>query len=500
MRMSMGLQARQLQTQKLAPRMIQSMEILQLHALALQERIEQEMNENPLLEQQSADPLAPEETEDDAEENTKDTRSENEKELVVDNEHDNQEDFERLQNMISELPNTFDESFRRSANRIQEESDRRHDLMANAVARPESLNDFLLHQLAEMDIDDRIEQIAERIISTLDARDGGYLRTPLADLLPAGHTEEDLQLAETALELVQSLEPVGIAARSLSECLLKQVKPSFPHHEEMETLIKNHLEDLAENRLPQIAKKTGYSIDLIQTVREELHVLNPKPGAAFMETYVPNVTPDIILEQDENGEYQVRLDDDRVPQLYISEYYRKRLQDPQATDEEKEFIKNKINSAQWLIDSIEQRRSTLTKVAEAIVKHQKKFLDDGPEAIEPLKMQQIADIVGVHVTTVSRAVDDKWIQTPRGILPLRRFFVGGTQTEDGEDVAWDTIRLKLQELIDKEDKSDPLSDEKLVEELKKAGMSVARRTVTKYRKRMGIPSSRQRRDWSLVKK
>jgi RNA polymerase sigma-54 factor len=500
MRMSMGLQARQLQTQKLAPRMIQSMEILQLHALALKERIEQEMAENPLLEQQDSDPLAPDDSEEDFDANSKDTRSENEKELVVDNDHDNQEDFERLQNMISELPNTFDESFRRSANRIQEDSDRRHDLMANAVSRPESLNDFLLHQLSEMDIDDRVEQIAERIISTLDARDGGYLRTPLADLLPAGHSEEDLQLAEKALEVVQSLEPVGIAARDLGECLLRQVKPTFPHHDEMQTLIKSHLEDLAENRLPQIAKKTGYSIDLIQTVRDELHVLNPKPGAAFMETYVPNVTPDIILEQDENGEYQVRLDDDRVPQLFISEYYRKRLQDPNSTPEEREFIKNKINGAQWLIDSIEQRRSTLTKVAEAIVKHQKKFLDDGPEAIEPLKMQQIADIVGVHVTTVSRAVDDKWIQTPRGILPLRRFFVGGTQTEDGEDVAWDTIRLKLQELIDKEDKSDPLSDEKLVEELKKAGMAVARRTVTKYRKRMGIPSSRQRRDWSLVKK
>ena len=279
-----------------------------------------------------------------------------------------------------------------------------------------------------------------------------------------------------------------------------QIKPSFPHYEEMQTLIESHLEDLAENRLPQIAKKTGYSIELIQTVRDELHVLNPKPGAAFMETYVPNVTPDIILEEDDSGEYRVRLDDDRVPTLYISEYYRKRLQDKESTAEEREFIKGKINSAQWLIDSIEQRRSTLTKVAQAIVEHQKKFLDEGPEAIEPLKMQQIADKVGVHVTTVSRAVDDKWIQTPRGILPLKRFFVGGTQTEDGEDVAWDTIRLKLQELIDKEDKSDPHSDEKLVEELKRAGMTVARRTVTKYRKRMGIPSSRQRRDWSLVKK
>lgn len=139
-------------------------------------------------------------------------------------------------------------------------------------------------------------------------------------------------------------------------------------------------------------------------------------------------------------------------------------------------------------------------MAQAIVEHQRKFLDEGPESIEPLKMQQIADKVGVHVTTVSRAVDDKWMQTPRGILPLKRFFVGGTQTEDGDDVAWDTIRIKLQDLIDKEDKSDPFSDEKIVDELKKAGMNVARRTVTKYRKRMGIPSSRQRRDWTLPRK
>lgn len=142
----------------------------------------------------------------------------------------------------------------------------------------------------------------------------------------------------------------------------------------------------------------------------------------------------------------------------------------------------------------------MTKVAQAIVEHQTRFLDEGPEAIEPLKMQQIADRVGVHVTTVSRAVDDKWMQTPRGILPLRKFFVGGTQTEDGEDIAWDTIRIKLQEVIDKEDKSDPLSDEHLVEEMKKHGLNVARRTVTKYRKKMGIPSSRQRKDWSLAKK
>ena len=232
MRMS-GVQTQtQIQTTKLAPRMIQSMEILQLPMLALQERVEQEMNENPVLEQQETDPNAPEE---EVEVPNPDTRSESEKELVVNDNSDNSEDFERLQNMVSDLPSTFDDSFKRSASRIQEDSDRRHDLMANAQSRPESLNDFLIHQLSEMDIDDRMEKIAERIISTLDARDGGRLRVPLADLLPAGHTEEDLELAEESLGIVQSLEPVGIAARSLSECLLRQIKPTFGLAEEMQT-------------------------------------------------------------------------------------------------------------------------------------------------------------------------------------------------------------------------------------------------------------------------
>jgi RNA polymerase sigma-54 factor len=270
----------------------------------------------------------------------------------------------------------------------------------------------------------------------------------------------------------------------------------MPFYEELHTLISSHLEDLRDNRIPAVQKATGYTITRIQQTKEELKKLNPKPGAAFAETFVPTVTPDVRLEQAEDGTYKVVVEDDRTPQLYISDYYRKRLASGTATPQEKEFIKKKVNSAQWLIDSIQQRRNTLRKVSQAIVNYQKRFLDEGPEGIEPLKMQQIADEVKVHVTTVSRAVDDKWIQTPRGIFPLRRFFVGGTRNQDGEDVAWDAIRLKLQEVIDKEDKRRPYSDDELVQELGRHGLTVARRTITKYRQKMGIPSSRQRRDWS----
>jgi RNA polymerase sigma-54 factor len=486
------MEARQVQTQKLAPKMIQSMEILQLPILALQERIEQEMNENPMLEIDEAESPTVEAEEEEPEKPS--SKTEDERELIVKDDSSNAEDFERLANMDSDMPDTFDD-FRPSATRIQESVDRHSDLMANAAERPESLNDFLLHQLAEMDIDSDLEQIAERIISCLDARNGGYLTVPLADILPPDHRPEDRAKAEQALKIVQSLEPLGIAARSLQECLLLQLKPTQPLYEKMKTIIEEHLDDLAENRLPVIQKKTGYSLDLIREIRSEMHGLNPKPGATFMEAFVPSVTPDVLVEQDEKGNYTVQLEDDSLPPLRISEYYRRRLMDPTASNEEKDFIRKKVNGAQWLIDAIQQRRSTLLKVSQRIVDHQKRFLDEGPEAIEPLKMQQIADLVGVHVTTVSRAVDDKWIQTPRGIMPLRKFFVGGTHSEDGEDVAWDVIRIKLQEIIDKEDKQHPWSDDDLVDRLKEHGLTVARRTITKYRKKMNIPSSRQRREW-----
>ena len=353
-----------------------------------------------------------------------------------------------------------------------------------------------------------VRRMADRIIYSLDTN--GYLKTPLEELLPPlaaelngdlqAHRAKQMAIAEEALRVVQRLDPPGVGARTLKECLMLQLIPGMPYYDELQKLIENHLEDLENNRLPQISKKTGLSIDKIQEVWHELRKLKPKPGADFTETTAPSVTPDVFVERNDEGKYQVRLEDGQLPSLYISPTYRKLLRDEGTNAETREYIKRKINSAQWLIESIEQRRSTLTRVSQAIVDHQNKFLDDGPDHIEPLKMQQIADKVGVHVTTVSRAVDDKWIQTPRGIFPLKRFFVGGTTAADGEEVAWDRVRIKLQEIIDNEDKTKPLSDDAIVEELGKAGITVARRTVTKYRKAMNIPSSRGRRDWTKGEK
>ncbi|MBI3838119.1 MAG: RNA polymerase factor sigma-54 [Planctomycetia bacterium] len=493
MRLSFGQELRMVQKQVLAPRMIQSMEILQLPIMALQERIEQEIQENPVLDLAEEDLDLPEEP---REAENPNAPSEEERELVVDETKNNLDDFERLLNIDEDWPDHFEERSRPSSTRVEEEGARKHDAMANMVARPQSLQDYLHDQLGWFNLTSELRAMADRIIYNLDAN--GYLQSRLEDIIEPDAPPQQLALAQQALALVQKLDPPGVAARDLRECLLLQLTPGMPRYEQLKTLVSGHLEDLEHNRLPVIERKTGYSIPLIQETLVELRKLNPKPGANFTDAFVPNVTPDVFVELGDDGKYRVRLEDGRTPTLYISAYYRKLLTSGEANAETREYIKRKINSAQWLIESIEQRRNTLTRVAQAIVDHQTEFLSKGPEAIEPLKMQQIADKVKVHVTTVSRAVDDKWIQTLRGIFPLKRFFCGGTLSAAGEEVAWDSVRLKLQEIIDHENKQHPLSDDDLVKELAKHGLTVARRTVTKYRKAMNIASSRQRRDWSAV--
>lgn len=480
------------QQMKLAPRMIQSMEILQLPVLALEEKIEQELEENPCLVLVAGDPTAPSAAEQVAEAHAEASeKSIAEKEMVVDTEHSNEADFERLVEMASEWPeDNYTSGNKPSSNRVDEEGDRQHDVISNVAQRPQSLQEYLLEQLGFFDIRYEVREFAEFLIQNLDHN--GRLPASLPELVQVfGKPISDADARE-ALQIIQRLDPPGVGARDLKEMFLLQVKEDTPHRDVLVTLITSHLEDLAQNRLPLIQKKTGFTLEQIKDAFDELKKLNPSPGAGFEAQPVQAVKPDLFLDQDENGKYTVRLEDEFTPRLRISKRYQQMLRNG-ADAKTREFIKRKIDSAKWLIESIEQRHNTLKRVAQAIVDRQTEFLDKGPEHIVPLKMQQIAEAVGVHVTTVSRAVDDKWIQTPRGLFPLKRFFGGGTVTEAGEEVAWDIIRLKLKEIVDKENKDDPLSDDALVEALSKEGYTLARRTVTKYRKALNIPSSRQRR-------
>jgi len=505
MRMSFGQEMRMAQKQMLAPRMIQSMEILQLPVMALEERIEQEIQNNETLEvdepgvdEPGAGTSASETAGGLPEPGTEaSAKTVDEKPLIVDQEHANQADFERSYDWSSEYPDSDDDRSRPSASQIDDAGDRYLDAMANMAERPETLSDHLHDQLSNYDLTEAERQAADKVIYNLDIN--GYLPMPLEELVDPDGPPEQLPQLQKALLVVQGMDPPGVGARDLKECLLLQIRPDTPNVRQLRRFVTDHLEDLAGNRLPLIVRKTGLSIEQIEGLREQLHSLQPKPGAVFTRPFVPVVKPDVYVDLQADGSWKVRLEEVDLPNLRISPTYREMLHSPATPAATREYIKRKINAAQWLIESIEQRRSTLLKTTQAIVDHQTRFLSDGPEAIEPLKMQQIADRIGMHVTTVSRAVDDKWLQTPRGFFPLRRFFVGGTVSADGDEVAWDTVRGKLQEIIDNEPKDKPYSDDDLIKILANQGITVARRTVTKYRKAMDIPSSRQRRDWKLVR-
>ncbi len=475
---------------KLAPRMIQSMEILQMSVMALQEKIDQELEENVVLEMR--DPRQQDLHNGEIEEpfNGKEI---DRREIVVDSDHNNQADFERLLEMSAEWPeDNFTSGGKPSSNRIDEMSDRQHDLIGNLEAHPQSLQDYLLEQFHYFSYDSEERAFGEFLIQNLDEQ--GRMQGTLPEIIQVYGKAIERATAEKVLGMIQKLDPPGVGARNLQECLLLQINADTPYADVLTTLISDHLENISQNRLPLIERLTGYSMETIKAALEQLRTLEPSPGRRFITHVSQNVTPDVRVEMESDGRWAVQLINEYTPELKISRKYLKMLAsnpDPQT----KEYIRKKIESAKWLIDSIEQRHNTLKKVAQAIVDHQTEFLENGPEAIEPLKMQQVADDVGVHVTTVSRAVDGKWMETPRGIYPLRRFFGGGTVTADGDEVAWQKIRLKLQEVIDEEDKQNPLSDDALVKEMSNHGYNLARRTITKYRKAMNIPSSRQRKEY-----
>jgi RNA polymerase sigma-54 factor len=499
MHLHVSQQMRMSQQMKLAPRMIQSMEILQLPTMELQERIDQELAENFLLEQLTPEgtpgPAADEgDSDGPSMEIAEDPRTKDvENRELVTNEENNASDFERLLEISQEWPDdNYTSGSKPSGNRMDEDADRQHDVMANAETRPQTLHEYLLDQFHYFDCPGIIREFGEYLIQNLDSN--GRLQSTLPELVQVFGRPISHEQAEKALKLIQKLDPPGVGARDLKECLLLQITPETPLRDVMYTIISQHLDDIVQNRLPLIERKTGYPMDAIKSAIEQMRTLNPYPGRGFAEAPVQSISPELAVDKDDDGKWVIRLLDEHVPQLRISRRYLQMLeQNPDPAT--KEFIKRKVESARWLIDAIEQRYNTLKKVAQTIVDKQTDFLEYGPEHIRPLKMEDVAQVVGVHVTTVSRAVADKYIATPRGIFPLKRFFGGGTTTESGEEVAWDIIRIKLKEIVDKEDKKDPLSDDALVDELAKQGYQLARRTVTKYRKALNIPSSRQRREY-----
>jgi RNA polymerase sigma-54 factor len=470
---------------KLAPQIIQSIEILQLPAMNLLELVEAQLGENEALERvDEAEPEAPA-PEPPATNGVTAELPPKEREEVA--------DTLRVLEQIETAAEQDWQDFGRRRGSFTDE-DPKFEAMNNTAAPGESMHEALFEQFLLLEPDETARTIGRHIVFNLD--ENGLLPYSLEEILETPELRGRFTLAdaERALALVQSLEPRGVGARNVREALLLQLDPKDPRYALKRRIVEEFLEDINKNKRPKVARDLGISIQELNEIVEEIAKLDPRPGAKLGATRNAYVHPDVVVEW-VDGRYEVRLEDAFFPRIRVNPQYRDLLQqsdDPKV----KEYVRRKLESAKWLVDAIQQRQNTLQRVCEEIFKAQREYLDFGKDHLKPLKMQEIADRVGIHVSTVSRAIADKWVQTPRGIVPLKFFFTGGAETADGETMSRLSVKQRVQEIIEKEDKRNPLSDEEVAEALKKQGLDIARRTVTKYRKALEIPSSRQRREWN----
>ena len=484
---------------KLAPQIIQSIELLQLPSIELLGKIQEELDTNEFLEtavtQEAGTEQAPATTSDgDAPAATESAPSAepepgSEPEPTVDENAERDEAVEQL-----ERADIWDDpELRRPRVRDEGMLNAKMEALQNSASIGPSLQDRLLEQYLLAEGNGKYEPLARQIIYNVD--DNGYVSYPLEEIVEPLADRFDLEEAEFVLGRIQRLEPRGVAARTKEECLILQLDDDDPRLELKTKLIEKHLDDLFRNRLPKIAKSLGLDIEELKELLAELAPLTLRPGAGTVEDRNHYIDPDLILEWD-GRDYEVRLANEYIPELRLSPSYRDVLSSKEVDSEYRDYVRNKVEKARAFIAAVQKRQKTLLDVARLIVGHQRDFFDFGPHYLKPLKMQQVADELGVHVSTISRATSDKYIQSHRGIFCLKDFFTGGTQSANGTMASREAVKQKVKEIVDREDKSSPLSDDDIVELLmKNHGLKVARRTVTKYRKALGIPSSRQRREY-----
>ena len=477
------------QQQRLTPQLIQAMDILQLNAMALESRISQEIDANPALE---AVPLEDETPQAERQEPERDDRDQA---LVV--EEGAPAEFERLDNLVREY-DWFDEDVElrasKSRARLAEEGDMKLDAMANAAARPETLAEHLLGQWSMLEVDDDTRRAGALIIGSLT--ETGRLETPLEELAAQLDPAVTVPLVEDALARVQQLDPPGVGARDLQECLLLQIE-SLPGDTDLaRRIVEEQFERLQHNRLPEIAKALGVELGQVKAALQEVGRLAMHPGLDVGQRVVPPVVPDVIVEHDaQEDRYETRLARANQREVRISREFREALQSAGDDRKTRDYIKQKLEAASAIIDALNYRRGRLLDVARSVVEAQRDFLDLGEQHIRPLRMHDLAERFECDPSTISRTVDQKWIQTPRGIFPLRRFFTGGAKSDNGEDLGWDSIKAKVKEIVDSEDKGKPLNDDEIVAALRRNGIDIKRRTVAKYRAQLDIPVARQRRQY-----
>jgi RNA polymerase sigma-54 factor len=469
MNQKLGLQTRLSQRLVLTPSLQQAIKLLPLTTLELADVLEQEVMENPLLEEAPAETPSPDEpvAEDPAPEERKDSLDE----IDIDKFFEDyiEDSYESRPMSSSDLPEA--------------------PPIENTLVEAPDLYDHLLWQLRMTATDELIQEIGVCIIENLD--EDGLLQASNEEIANLGpYPPEDV---ERALKLVQSLDPPGVAGRDLQECLRLQLARLGLEGSITDLIVRDHIKHLQNHQYGEICKALGCSNEEISAHMDVIKNLDPKPGAKYSPTRSNYVLPDVYILK-EGDDYKVVLNDDSLPRLRISPTYKRMLDNKEPGSEAtRDYVKDKLRSALWLLKSVDQRQRTIFRVAESIVRHQKAFLDHGLEQLRPLVLRDVANDIGMHESTVSRVVANKYMHTPRGVYELRFFFHSGITSSVGDAVSSVTIKDKIRKMIEAEDQSRPLSDSRIAELLSREGLKLARRTVAKYREEIRLPPSNLRR-------
>jgi RNA polymerase sigma-54 factor len=479
MAMETRLSLRQSQRVVMTPLLQQAIQLLQLSTLELQEVVQKELLENPLLEELPEQPETPDGQPTAAESPTVPTTDPITPEVPSTIEKERGTDdlpFDLTAVM-------FDDHEERSLVAQEDRDDLPFENMVRSVS---SLTDHLEEQLRFATEDDTVRQIGFEIIGNLD--EDGYLRADVSEI--AARCKVTAEEVEPVLAMVQAFDPPGVAARSIQECLLIQLR-SDPNPDPVSVeIVELHFEDLTRRRYPDIARALRLPLDRVMESVEEIMGLEPKPGRRFGGNDSRYIVPDVVVHK-MGTEYVVVLNEDGIPRLRVNSLYRSLLRN--SGDEAKQYVEQKLRSAVWLIKSVDQRQRTLRKVTQSIVKFQRDFLDKGIAHLKPLSLRDVGEDIGMHESTISRVTTNKYVETPQGLFELKYFFHSGIASGDGEMVSSVSVKKMIQDLLANEDPSKPLSDQEVAQILKGRGLVIARRTVAKYREELGILPSHQRR-------
>lgn len=469
--MKMNFNLNLVQTQKLimTPELKQAIEILQFNALELNEFINEELLNNPILERLTSE----------VEEDGHVDKQEQEFEYDLDKGDTKEVDWE-------DMINYFDEVKPLGMTTYNADSEINYD---NFVADEETLKDYLDMQLKFSKLDDEVVKICAYIIENID--DNGYLQMKNEEAMMIFNRSYDE--IEQLVRLIQTFDPPGVGARNIKECLLIQMYQQGFEESLEELLVTEHLEELSEKKFVQIAKKIGETAERIQQAYDYIKTLEPKPGRSFSSTRdVRYVIPDVYVEKVKD-EYVVTVNESASPRLQINGFYKSMLHQFNKDTLTNEYLSKNLQSALRIIKSIEQRRNTIYRVCKAIIEYQVDFFEKGMLYLRPLNLKDIADEIEVHESTVSRAVNGKYMQCPNGLFEIKYFFQSGVKGASGEGVSSESVKSVMKDMIDKEDSKKPLSDQFIADELVKAGINISRRTVAKYRDEMNIPPSSKRK-------